>query len=94
MVQRTTWLPYIFEQYDSPCCWSNVEIAEKCFKQLKIKKAKLAAVKDQMVIRYLFLGQTDAHRNPSDDRNPFTSRISMDDLLQVIIVLAELMNWK
>jgi len=90
MVQRTTLLPYIFEQYDSPCCWSNVEIAEKCFKQLKIKKAKLAAVKDQMVIRYLFLGQTDA----PDDRNPFISRVSMDDLVQVIIVLAELMNWK
>jgi len=52
---------YFWEQYNSPRCWRTEGKAQEIFDKLNSKTAKVAAVKEQILIRYLGLGWVDAH---------------------------------
>ena len=49
--------PILFDQYDSPCCWNNVEVVGNFYMLLKSEAARLTAMKEQRtdmaLIRYL-----------------------------------------
>ena len=47
---------YFWEQYDSPRCCKTVDEATEQYNDQKSKTAKLRAVKEQILIRYLGLG--------------------------------------
>ena len=83
---------YFFEQYHSPRCWTCVDTARIFYLKLKSETARLAAVKEQILIRYLGLGWVEAHHAWSEEGATFTSRVLLTHLLEVVIPLAGKMN--
>ena len=47
---------YFYEQYHSPWCWLRKKDAKETYLKLGNESARLAAVKEQILIRYLGLG--------------------------------------
>ena len=65
------------------------EVAFGAFEQLNTKKARLAAVKEQILIRYLGLGWVDAHHPWSKDGHTYSTAELMEHFVQVVLPLAE-----
>ena len=59
------------------------------YRQLKSETVKLAAVKEQILVRYLGLGWREVHHAWSDDRNTFTLLLLLNHLLGVALHLAD-----
>ena len=78
---------YFHEQYHSPRCWKTVREAKQIYNILKSESARLAAVKEQILIRYLGLGWAKAHHPWSRDGETFTSDTLFKHLLNVVIPL-------
>lgn len=66
-----------------------MEKAKRVYKELKSEAARLKAVKEQILIRYLGLGWVDAHHPWSKDEVTFKSRHLFNHLINVVIPLAE-----
>ena len=64
---------YIHEKYHSPCCWITLEVAAEFYSDLGSETAIIAAVKDQIIIRYLGLGWELAHHAWSEGGRTFSS---------------------
>ena len=62
-----------WEQYHSPRCWTTASMAMSVYNQLKSETARLNAVKEQILIRYLGLGWEDAHHPWSSHEVVFNS---------------------
>jgi len=80
---------YLKQQYKSPRCWMTEEVAFSTFEQLNTKKARLAAVKEQILIRYLGLGWVDAHHPWSKDGHTYSATELLEHFVQVVLPLAE-----
>ena len=52
---------YVFGMYKAPRCWDTVVKAKRQYNKLTSESAKLAAVKEQIQIRFLDLGWKHAH---------------------------------
>ena len=64
---------YSHEKYHSPRCWLTLEVAAELYSDLGSKTARLAAVKEQILIRYLVMGWELAHRAWSEGVRTFSS---------------------
>ena len=81
---------YFYEQYDSPRCWTTVRIANDYYCQLNSESARLAAVKEQILIRYLGLGWTKAHHPwSSKDHGTYNAKYLLKWLTNTVIPLAD-----
>ena len=65
---------YLYDQYTSPRCWRTVKDAKHFYARLKSETARLAGVKEQILIRYLGLGWEDAHHPWSSEGHTYTSK--------------------
>ena len=83
---------YFYEQYHSPRCWLTEKDAKETYLKLGNESARLAAVKEQILIRYLGLGWVEAHHAWSHNNNTFTSRALMKHLVDVVIPLSNKLN--
>ena len=79
---------YCFEQYFSPRCWLTVIRAREVYRDLGSEAARLAAVKEQILIRYLGLGWEEAHHDWSKDEVTFMSEELLKWLMDNVIPLA------
>ena len=81
---------YFHEQYNSKRCWDNVEKAKDVYRRLKSESTILAAVKEQILIRYLGLGWTDAH-HPwlLKEEGTFSSKRLFKLLVDTVIPMAD-----
>jgi len=80
---------YFYEQHHLPRCWNSVEEATSTYARLASETARLAAVKEQILIRYLELGWVQAHHAWSENGNTLTARRLLKHLVEVVIPLAE-----
>ena len=77
------------KQYHSPQCWAIVDEANDIFLKLKSETARLGAVKEQILIRYLGSGWVKAHHSWSENGNTFISRRLFNHFLYTVIPLTE-----
>ena len=80
---------YLYQQYNCPRCWKTEEEAFANFEGLKWKKDKLAAVKEQILIRYLGLGWVEAHHAWSYMGHTYTATELLEHFVKVVLPLAE-----
>ena len=80
---------YFYEQSHSPRCWKSMEEAKSTYARIASETARLAAVTEQTLIRYLGLGWVHAHHAWSENINTFTARILLKYLVEVVVSLAE-----
>ena len=80
---------YFFEQHWSPRCWRTVEQAEEEFAELPSPTAKLEAVKEQILIRFLGLGIEEAHHPWSRDGHTFSADELFRHLVETVIPLVD-----
>ena len=80
---------YLFEQYDSPRCWLTAEVSERVYSDLNSETRRLAAVKEQILIRYLGLGWEEAYHAWSGGGTTFTSKKLLKHLVDVVIPLVD-----
>ncbi len=78
----------LWEQYHSPQCWKTVEYSQSVYEQLKSESARLNAVKEQILIRYLGLGWEDAHHPWSKSGVTFSSKQLLKHLIETVIPMA------
>jgi len=78
----------LWEQYHSPRCWKTVEYAQSVYGQLKSETARLNAVKEQILIRYLGLGWERAHHPWSKSGVTFSSKQLLKHLIETVIPMA------
>ena len=64
---------YFHEQYHSPRCWLTLEVVAEFYSALGSETAIIAAVKEQIIIRYLGLGWGFAHHDWSEGERTFSS---------------------
>ena len=80
---------YFWEQYHSPRCWKTVEIAKMHFKKLNSETARLVAVKEQILIRYLGLGWVKAHHAWSSGGTTYLAKYLLGWLIETVIPMAD-----
>ena len=80
---------YFWEQYDSPRCWKTVDKATSIYRKLKTPTAKLRAVKEQILIRYLGLGWIEAHHPWSKAGLTFSPDELFQHLIEKVIPLSK-----
>ena len=78
----------LWEQYHSPRCWKTVEYAQSVYGQLKSETARLNAVKEQILIRYLGLGWERTHHPWSKSGVTFSSKQLLKHLIETVIPMA------
>ena len=78
---------YLLEQFNSPRCWRTIKRAEYYYKRLKSETARLRAVKEQILIRYLGCGWEEAHHPWSSGNGTYTSSYLFKFLKEVVIPL-------
>ena len=83
---------YFLEQMNSPRCWRTVEQANYFHKELKSKTARLRAVKEQLLVRYLGCGWVEAHHLWSMSGNTYTSLYLFKFLNETVIPLEKEMG--
>jgi len=81
-----------YEQYHSPRCWMTVEDAKNIYNALGSESARLKAVQEQILIRFLGLGWEKAHHPWSKDSVAFTSKQLLAHLMNVVIPLADVLK--
>ena len=54
---------YFHDQYHSPRCWLTLEVAAEFYSALGSETARLAAVKEQILIQYMGVGWELAHHD-------------------------------
>ena len=74
-----------WEQYHSPHCWTTASMAMSVYNQLKSETARLNAVKEQILIRYLGLGWEDALHPWSSQGVVFNSQQLLNHLIEKVI---------
>lgn len=79
----------LWEQYHSPRCWKTKEAAVEVYNKLKSKSARLSAVKEQVLIRYLGIGQEDLHHPWSANGEDFNLKNLLNHLIQTVLLLAK-----
>ena len=63
---------YSDDKYHSPRCWLTLEVEAEFYSALGSETARLAAVKEQITIRYLGLGWELSHHAWSEGRSNFS----------------------
>ena len=81
---------YFHEQMSSPRCWRTQERADFFYKALKSETARLRAVKEQILIRYLGCGWDEAYHPWSEGGKTFTSSYLFKFLKETVIPLEEI----
>ena len=83
---------YFFEHYHSKRCWDTVDKAKDRYKALKSEAKKLAAVREQILIRYLDLRWDKAHHpwSSKTEGGSFDSKYLFDWLVDVVIPLKDI----
>ena len=76
------------EKYHPPRCWLTLEVAAKFYSALGSETARLAAVKEQILIRYLGLGWELAHHAWSEGGRTLYSEEFYKNLVEVVITIA------
>ena len=69
------------EKYHSPCCWITLEVVAEFYSVLGSETARLAAVKEQILIWYLGLGWELDHHACLGGGKEFLFRIIVQSLL-------------
>jgi len=80
---------YLWDQWHHEKCWHTKEEANDQFKALTSKTAKLKAVKDQLLIRYLGLGWVEAYHPWSRNGTDFSPDYLFKFLVDVVIPLKD-----
>ena len=80
---------YFWEQYVSPRCRKTVDKATSIYKKLKTPTAKLRAVKEQILIRYLGLGWIEVHHPWSKAGLTFSPDELFQHLIEKVILLSK-----
>ena len=80
---------YMYDQFHSKRCWKTVRQANHFYSRLKSEAAKLRAVKEQILIRYLGLGWVDAHHPWSAGTIAYTSKQLLRHLTLKVIPMAD-----
>ena len=78
-----------WEQYHSPRCWTTASMEMSVYNQLKSETARLNAVKEQILIRYLGLGCKDAHHPWSSQGVVFNSWHLLNRLVKKVLPMTE-----
>ena len=80
---------YLKQQYNSPCCWLAEKQAFEEFEKLRYKKDRMAAVKEQILMRYLGLGWVEAHHPWSKKgHGSYSATELFDHFVTVVLPLA------
>jgi len=80
---------YLHQQYNSPRCWMTRKEALDEFAKLKTKKAQYKFVKEQILIRYLGLGWTEAYHPWSKGKYVYSPLELLEHLVNTVIPLAK-----
>jgi len=80
---------YLWEQWHHEKCWQTVEEATEQYNALTSKSAKLRAVKDQLLIRYLGLGWVEAYHPWSQNGDDYSPLHLFNFLVDVVIPLKD-----
>ena len=80
---------YLWEQWHHEKCWQTVEEATAQYNGLTSKSAKLRAVKDQLLIRYLGLGWVEAYHPWSQNGDDYSPLHLFNFLVGVVIPLKD-----
>ena len=81
---------YLHQQYNSPRCWLTERQAFDEFEKLSYKKDRLLAVKEQILMRYLGLGWTEAHHPWSKKGHvSYSADELFDHVINVVLPLAD-----
>ncbi len=83
-------ISYLYQKYFSPRCWKTVHQALDDFKKLTSKKDKIECVKEQILIRYLWLGWEEAHHPWSKNKHQCTTLELLKHLCEVVISLTDI----
>jgi hypothetical protein len=78
----------LYEQYHSVRCWTTRDMARSIFDQLKSESAKLEAVKEQILMRFLGLGWVDAHHPWSAKGEVFNAIHLFHHFIEKVLPLA------
>ena len=80
---------YFHEKYQSPRCWIKLEVAAEFYSALGSETARLAAVKEQIIIRYLGLGWELDHHAWYEGGSTFSSEELYKHLAELVIPIAD-----
>ena len=80
---------YFREQYHSPRCWITLEVAAEFYSDLGSETVRLAAVKEQVLIRYLGLGWELDHHAWYEGGRTFYSENFYKHLVELVIPIAD-----
>ena len=81
---------YLNQQYNSPRCWLTEKQAFEEFEKLRYKKDRMAAVKEQILMRYLGLGWVEAHHPWSKKgHGSYSATELFDHFVTVVLPLAD-----
>jgi len=81
---------YLKQQYNSPRCWLAEKQAFEEFEKLRYKKDRMAAVKEQILMRYLGLGWVEAHHPWSKKgHGSYSAAELFDHFVTVVLPLAD-----
>ena len=83
---------YFLEQMNSPRCWRTIEQANYFYNESKSETARLRAVKEQILIRYLGCGWVEAHHPWSMKGNTYASLYLFKFLKKTVIPLEKEMG--
>ena len=78
-----------YDKYHSPRCWLTLEVEAEFYSALGSETARLAAVKEQITIRYLGLGWELDHRAWSDGGMTFSSKEFYKHLVELVTHIAD-----
>ena len=80
---------YFHDQYHSPRCWLTLEMEAELYSALGSDTARLAAVKEQIIIRYVGLGWDLSHRAWSEGGRTFSSKKPYKHLVDSVIPIVD-----
>ena len=80
---------YFHEKYHSPCCWLTLEVAAEFYSSLGTEISRLAAVKEQILIRYLGFGRELYHHSWYEGGRTFSSEEFYKHLVEIVIPIVD-----
>ncbi len=79
---------YLWEEYNKPRCWKDVDTAQEQYQQLSSNSAKMKEVRNQILIRYLGLGWDKAYHPWSKQGREYTHAELFQHLITTVIPLS------
>ena len=80
---------YFHEKYQSPSCWIKLEVAAEFYSALGSETVRLAASKEQILIRYLGLGWELDHHDWYEGGRTFFLEELYKNLVEVVITIVD-----